>query len=259
MTCLCVTGTDTGVGKTVVSAALAAHLIRRGLRVVLCKPVETGCLSVGGRLVGVDGQFLSRVADTGQREDEIVLEHFLPPVAPLVAAGDRRLDVTALCDQIRELERSCDIVIVEGAGGLLVPIAPQCSFADMFAELDAVVLCVVGSRLGALNHSALTFEVLRARQLPCVGYVLNNNVEPAPDEDFSQQLRNSSALSSNRETLRTIAESYAAEELDVFPFLADIGDWRRARAHIADGLGRQLAEKISPLVSNSRRIVNDRA
>ncbi len=165
---LVVAGTDTGVGKTIVTAALAALAQATGARVAVVKPVQTGVgpdergdLDEIRRLSGVDDVHeLARLAD---------------PLAPATAArraGAGLPSVRQLADQVRALADR-DLVLVEGAGGLLVELDEDgLTLADLVAELDAPVLVVARAGLGTLNASALTCEALRHRGLPCLGVVI---------------------------------------------------------------------------------------
>ncbi|GAA3230105.1 dethiobiotin synthase [Pseudonocardia petroleophila] len=164
---LVVTGTGTGVGKTVVTAAVAA--LATG-RVAVLKPAQTGVgpdepgdLADVGRLVpGVTGRELGRYPDplapgTAARRAGV------PPVTPAAAAA-----------AARELAADHDLVLVEGAGGLLVRFDDDGTLADVAAALDAPVLVVAAAGLGTLNHTALTTEALAARGLGCAGVVIGS-------------------------------------------------------------------------------------
>jgi dethiobiotin synthetase len=165
---LLITGTDTGVGKTVATAALACHARLAGRNVVVCKPVQTGAadgdddLGEVARLAGVDALV------SGWRYPE--------PLAPLAAADRSGLPLptgTELIDLITPLDRPGVLVLVEGAGGLLVQVgADGVTLRDLAAELNAPVLVVVRAGLGTLNHTALTVESLESHDLSCAGLVI---------------------------------------------------------------------------------------
>ena len=168
MSILLITGTDTGVGKTVATAALACHARLAGWNVVVCKPVQTGAadgdddLGEVARLAGVD------VLVSGWRYPE--------PLAPLAAADRSGLPLptgTELLDLITPLDRPGVLVLVEGAGGLLVQVgADGVTLRDLATELNAPVLVVVRAGLGTLNHTALTVESLESHDLSCAGLVI---------------------------------------------------------------------------------------
>lgn len=172
MTVLVLAGTDTGVGKTVVSAALAALAHARGKRVAMVKPVQTGLAS--GEPGDVDA--VRRLAGL---EDVHELARLPEPLAPATAARragtDRRgvLCVGEIAATVERLAAERDLVVVEGAGGLLVRLDDaDGTIADVAALLRAPVLVVARASLGTLNHAALTCEALRAREVACAGVVI---------------------------------------------------------------------------------------
>ena len=176
---LIVSGTGTGVGKTIVTAALAALATSQGQRVAVVKPAQTG----------IDGTVGSDGADgSGEPPDLAVVERlsgvtdlhelarFPDPLSPEAAArhaGLPPLDMGFAAAYIRELGLARDLVLVEGAGGLLVRYDPSGStICTLAAALDAPVLVVTAAGLGTLNHTALTLEALAARGLACAGVVI---------------------------------------------------------------------------------------
>jgi dethiobiotin synthetase len=174
---LVVTGTDTGVGKTWVSCGVLRAARAAGLRVAARKPAETGCdPDASGRLVGADAVALHAAADADEPLDAVCPIRLPDPLAPSFAARragvtiDAR-DVAASC---RGRARDVELLLVEGAGGLLVPLAGRFTFADLARELDARLLLVVGARLGAINHALLSLEVASARGIGVAGVVVNH-------------------------------------------------------------------------------------
>lgn len=172
---LFITGTDTGVGKTFVARGIAAALRARGRRVGVLKPIETGC---GG---AIDRQPADALALREAAGSNLPLERICPyrldaPLAPDVAARleNVRIDPAVIAAAFRVLEQDHDVTLVEGAGGLLVPILERYMMADLAAELDLPLLVVVDSKLGAINHTLLTLEAATARGLTVRGYVLNH-------------------------------------------------------------------------------------
>ena len=169
---LVVTGTGTGVGKTVVTAAIAALARAAGRHVAVVKPAQTG-VPQGGDLPDIDTVTrLSGVTDTHE------LARFPDPLSPEAAArvaGLPPLDVTAAADYVAKLAAERDLVIVEGAGGLLVRYDPDgATLADLAVALNAAVLVVAAAGLGTLNHTALTREALSVRGLACAGVVIGS-------------------------------------------------------------------------------------
>lgn len=172
---LLVTGTDTGVGKTLVTAAIATALAARARRVDVAKPAETGCRLAEGRLVPEDAVTLAAAVRSDTPLEEVCPYRFAEPLAPALAAerAGQTIDLPHLVAALRRRAAATDILLVEGAGGLLVPLTRTATYADLAAELGAPVLVVVGSRLGAINHARLTFDALAARAIAARGYVLN--------------------------------------------------------------------------------------
>ena len=160
---LFVTGTDTGVGKTVAAAWLAATLAARRRRVALAKPFQTGA-----RDPAVDGDEAFYRAALGDEAVAIRTFVSLPePLAPSIAArrAAAPIDVDAVLDECRALARQSDLTILEGAGGILVSITAEHDMASFAASLDASLVVVVRPSLGTLNHTTLTLEAARSRGL----------------------------------------------------------------------------------------------
>jgi dethiobiotin synthetase len=216
MTALLVTGTDTGVGKTLVTAALAAALAARGLRVGVAKPVETGCARVAGALYPEDAAALAAAATTSEPLDVVCPYRFADPLAPILAAARAQttIDVAALVRTLGARAAAVDVLLIEGAGGALVPLTSTTTYADLARALDAPVLLVVGSRLGAINHALLSLEILAARGLHVAGYVVNRM---APDGD--------PAVETNMALLRSLT---AARSFGEFPRVSDAVETLRA-------------------------------
>lgn len=172
---LFITGTDTGVGKTFVAAGLARLLSERGLRVGVMKPVETGCDRRGDDLVPPDALQLLTAAGGDQDLSSVCPYRFEAPLAPDVAARreGRSIEPGLIHDRFRTMAASHEVVLVEGAGGLLVPIWERYTMADLAGDLGLPLLVVAASRLGAVSHTLLTLEHARFRGLPVAAYVLN--------------------------------------------------------------------------------------
>jgi len=194
---LLITGTDTGVGKTFVACGLAGALRRQGLSVAPFKPAETGCAfdTESQRLIPADAELLRRATGTAAPLDTICPYRFAPPVAPWVAAeqAGKTIDPQHIERCYRELTASHDIVLVETAGGILVPLAEQFHYADLAGLLRLPVLIVIGSKLGAINHTRLTLEFLHTAGLPVLAGVLNH---PCKETD--------PATATNEQTLRRL-------------------------------------------------------
>jgi len=174
-----ITGTDTGVGKSLVTSALLAALGARGRRVAGMKPVETGIVE---RHAGTDAARLRWAAGGYDVLDDVCPVTFAEPLAPRVAAerAGRPVDVAALdAARARLAAGAPDGVVVEGAGGLLVPFAPGLDFADLALRWGGELAIVAGDRLGVLNHALLTVREAERRGLRVRGVVLNAT-HPAP-------------------------------------------------------------------------------
>lgn len=175
-----VTGTDTGVGKTLISAALLHAFAARGLRVVGMKPVAAGCEWRDGVAYWDDVEQLRAAANVDAAQALVNPYRFEPAIAPHIAAaqagGAIRLDVIArACDA---LHAQADVVIVEGAGGFRVPLNDREDMADLARALSLPVILVVGMRLGCINHALLSAEAIRHAGLPLAGWVANR-IDPA--------------------------------------------------------------------------------
>lgn len=167
-----VTGTGTGVGKTVVACALVRALRARGLDVGVMKPVETGVGAEGP----LDAQALRAAAGSPDPLVEICPEALQLPAAPSVAAAweGRSLDVAGLVDGFRALAARHGFMVVEGAGGLRVPVYGRCDMRELAAHFGLPVLLVARTALGTINHTRLSLDSLAARGLPLAGVVLNH-------------------------------------------------------------------------------------
>ena len=171
-----VTGTDTGIGKTVVSCALAARARQLGLRVSAMKPIESGVVErpVSESGLASDADRL-RAACGSTRPLSVVRPYVLAePLAPMIAAAraNVRIDVRVLDAALTQVEQDADVVLVEGAGGLLVPIERGVSYLDLFARWHLPVLLVAGNKLGVLNHVLLTVRAAEAGGVPVRAIVL---------------------------------------------------------------------------------------
>ncbi|MBI4565698.1 MAG: dethiobiotin synthase [Planctomycetes bacterium] len=171
-----VTGTDTGVGKTVVAAGLAAALARQGVDVGVMKPIATGGRPRGRRLVSDDALFLARAAgirDAIELVNPICLK---PPLSPHLAAriSRRRIDVRRIRNAFDVLSARHDVVVVEGIGGLMVPIQGKLRVADLVRRLRLPLLIVARATLGTINHTSLTIFAARRLGLRPRGIVVNH-------------------------------------------------------------------------------------
>lgn len=182
---LLVTGTDTGVGKTYVSCGVLRAARAAGLRVAARKPAETGCEpDENGSLVAIDARALHAAAGGDEPLDAVCAVRLPDPLAPAVAArrAGVTIDVARIVAGCRARAAEVDLLLVEGAGGLLVPIADRFTYADLARDLGARLLVVVGARLGAINQALLTLEAAQRRGLDVAGYVVNR---VCPERDLA--------------------------------------------------------------------------
>ena len=178
-----ITGTDTGVGKTLVSAALLTALARTGRRAVGMKPVASGCDATSLGLRSADAEAL-RVAGNVAADYENVNPYALaPPTAPHLAAAAAgvQIDIATIREHYARLAARADEVVVEGVGGWLVPINRTQTMADVVRVLELPVILVVGMRLGCLNHALLTQRAIAASGCRLVAWVANGVDGDAPD------------------------------------------------------------------------------
>ena len=188
-----VTGTDTGVGKTLVACALIHALVDRGLRVAAMKPVAAGAAPVGAELVNEDVVQLMAAANVAADRRLVNPYCFAPAVAPHIAAHEAgvTIDVQPIAGAAVALAGDVDFVVAEGAGGFYVPISGPYTMADVAQALGWPVILVVGLRLGCLNHALLTAEAIRTRGLRLAGWVANQI-----DAGMARVSENVAALSS---------------------------------------------------------------
>ena len=238
-----VTGTDTGVGKTLVACALAAWLRERGHDVAVMKPVATGgrLIRDHGRNRLVSGDALALVRAAGTREPWALVNPvcFREPIAPWAASAraGRSIDVAALARAFQTLRRRHASVIVEGAGGLLVPLSPRRMMADLARRLRLPIVLVARAGLGTLNHVLLSLACARQMQLPVAGIVLNQHEPPSTDRVSAIIVR------TNREALTELAGVPVGGPLPFRPRLNTQG----AAAWIEASLGAQFLKRISGL------------
>ena len=176
------TGTDTGVGKTLVACALLHAFAARGLKTVGMKPVASGAERRGSDLVNDDVERLAAAGNVAAPRSDLNPYCFEPPIAPHLAA--ERAGVKIGFDRIERsfhaLAALAEVVVVEGVGGFRVPLGADGDTAQLATRLALPVVLVVGLRLGCQNHALLTVEAIAARRLKLAGWVANS-VDPAMD------------------------------------------------------------------------------
>jgi dethiobiotin synthetase len=187
---LVVTGTGTGVGKTKVACGLCVLFRETGFRLGVLKPVETGC--EGEKLIPADGMDLAKAAGLNLEDDcknskisidDVVPWRFPDPLAPEEAARitGQVISVDRIYQAMDRWAGRAEFVIVETAGGLMVPLNEMFGFADLIQGLELPVVIAAGNELGVINHTLLTIEALRKRNLTPIAVVLNQ-ISPGPDQ-----------------------------------------------------------------------------
>jgi dethiobiotin synthetase len=170
-----ITGTDTGVGKTFFTCALAALLRADGYRVGVMKPAETGCAVRDGKLFPDDAWRLKEASGSTDSIEKICPYRLPEPMAPSIAAerANVKIDIDHLLAVGRDIGAKHDITLVEGAGGLMVPLVGSFTYADFARVAKLPLIVVAANKLGAINHLLLTLEQASSKGLLVVGYLLN--------------------------------------------------------------------------------------
>ncbi len=213
-----ITGTDTGVGKTIVSAAIIRALIKKGIKVGAMKPVETGCTEKRGKgqktLIPSDGMFLRETAEMDDSIDLVTPIRFEFPLAPMVAAEleKRPVDLDKIFSAYGALSKKYDFMVVEGVGGLLVPInkRQEAYFViDLIKDLEFPVIVVARPTLGTINHTLLTVNYALKEGINVLGVIINSH---NPPED-------SLAEKTNPDMLRKLCP---VPVIGMLPYISDV-------------------------------------
>jgi dethiobiotin synthetase len=178
-----ITGTDTGVGKTVVGAVIARLAVNAGLKTGIMKPVTSGCIARNSIRVSEDAELLAYGAGLDALPPEATPYLFSAPVAPSVAAAKEgsRIDLEKIATDYATLAAAHDFMVVEGAGGLMVPLAGGLLMADLIRRLDLPVIVVARPGLGTVNHTLLTCFTARQMGIPVTGVIITGFPDQ-PDE-----------------------------------------------------------------------------
>jgi dethiobiotin synthetase len=197
-----VTGTDTGVGKTTIACGLAFALCTRGMRVGVMKPVETGCQITGDTLQPSDALALAAASSSPHPLTLICPYRYRAALAPAAAAkrdGVEEPNIEEIARCFGQIAQQSDIILVEGAGGLAVPLTWHEDYAGLAQKLDLELVVVVPNRLGAINATMLTLDYAARRGVRVKGYILNQ-LDPGTSEavetnaDSIQQLTSATRL-----------------------------------------------------------------
>ncbi|MEW6602495.1 MAG: dethiobiotin synthase [Nitrospirota bacterium] len=222
-----ITGTDTGVGKTYIAAGLIRAFKKMGLSVCPVKPVETGCGTFNKRLVPADALKLVSAAEADEPLGLINPYRFKQPLAPAVAAEHEGASISkkkiiSACGQI---SKKYDITIVEGAGGIMVPVYRKYLFIDLMQDLAMPITIVARPGLGTINHTLLTIEAARSRGLRILGVIIN----------CADRTRRSLSEKTNPEVV---------ERLGGVPLLGIVGYSKDPLGRAAQKVHRRIAEQI---------------
>ena len=208
---LFITGTDTGVGKTYVACGLAKALVKKGVHVGVMKPIATGETNFSA-----DAEELKKAAQVIENKEIINPYCFSIPAAPLVSArcAKQRISVPKILSAYRQLTKIHDFLIVEGAGGLLVPISYTMTMADLAKKINLPLLIISRGSLGTINHTLLTVSYAQTYHIPVFG-ILINHTEP----------------------IRSVAQKTAAQTIQQFtdtPVLGEIPYSPKKICHMPD-------------------------
>jgi dethiobiotin synthetase len=221
---LFITGTDTGVGKTLVSVSLVKALVKHGLRVSVMKPIASGSEHTPEGLRNADALALAEASNVAVPYATTNPYCFEPAISPHIAAEEAKIDVNVglIKSRFEALAGGADFVVVEGAGGWYAPISRTQWMADLPKALGIPALLVVGVRLGCLNHALLSKQAIEAAGVEWAGWVANA-IDPT--------------LERAAENLSSLERMLGSEPLAVFPFAPD----GRPDVRCGEHLGRRLS------------------
>ena len=170
-----VTGIDTGVGKTVVAGAIAAVIKAQGMDVGVMKPISTGARIIEGKLFSEDATYLKKIIDSTDDDELVNPIRLEPAAAPNLAASESgiNIDLDKIWTAFNELSNKHDFIVIEGIGGLMVPVDEKLLVADMALKMDLALVIACKHNLGAINHTLLTVECAKKRNLRVKGIIIN--------------------------------------------------------------------------------------
>lgn len=206
-----ITGTDSGVGKTIIAGALIRALSFLGLKTGAMKPVESGCVREGDVLIPSDGMFLKQIAQMKEHVTQVTPCCFENPLAPLAASEleEKSISITAIKKAYYSLYTHYDAVIVEGIGGLMVPLKKNYFVVDLAKEIGLPLIVVAKPGLGSINHAMLTVKSALKDALKVAGIIIN----------YSNPPENSLAEETNPQLLKLISP---VPLIGIFPFLKNL-------------------------------------
>lgn len=205
-----VTATDTSIGKTIVSAALIRAMRYMGHKAAAMKPIETGCVKRDNILLPSDGIFLKNVSSMNEKINTITPCMYEKPLSPLAASEieDKEVDLPRIMQAYKDLSGRYDVIIVEGIGGLSVPISRNYFVSDLVAEMALPLIIVARPTLGTINHTLLTIHYAISKELAIAGVIINYSSEP--ENDIAEE--------TNKKTLKLVTE---VPIIGTFPYIYD--------------------------------------
>ncbi len=240
-----ITGTDTGVGKTHITGALLRALLDAKHNALAIKAVQTGCLETNDGLIAEDVEAYARHARPHFPDGypDACCRKFIPACSPHLAAqlNNTTLDLNELIEDIRRMGAEYDVALVEGAGGVAVPLGEGKTTLDLMQRLGLPVIIVADNKLGMINHTLLSIDMVRNQGLTVAGVVINNTSQPGTDDEFLRE-----------DNVRAIAEYGDVPILADIPFLKD-QTYPRHRLH------KLMVKALNPLLPDSNLPVSDLA
>lgn len=205
-----ITATDTGVGKTIIAGAVTKALIFLGLKTAVMKPIETGCTRDNTMLMPSDGLFLKNISGMNETINIVTPCMYEQPLAPLAASEieGRAVDLTGIFEAYDKLSSTYDAMVVEGVGGLYVPILKDYFVSDLAKQMKLPLIIVARPTLGTINHTLLTIHYALSKGIDIAGIVLNHSSEP--EANIAEE--------TNQQTLQGVTE---VPIIGVFPFVQD--------------------------------------
>lgn len=244
-----ITATDTGVGKTIISGMIVRALVLKGYKTAVMKPFETGCLRQGDNLLPSDGIFLKEMAEIEESIDIITPQKFELPLSPLAASRleKKTIDMEKVFQSYEYLKTKYDFIVVEGAGGILVPITIEHDskalfMSDIIRRLGLPIIIVCRPTLGTINHTLLSVNYAINQHINIVGIIINYSKPKG--EDISEQ--------TNPDIIRELAP---APLLGITPYIE-----KPSKEHfdiLLNSICKDLFDSIINKISNSKNRCRD--
>jgi dethiobiotin synthetase len=221
---LFITATDTAAGKTVVAGAIARILADKGLKVGVFKPIATDCHRTWEGLVSYETEFLADCANSDLPLSMITPVGFVTPAAPIISAARERtpIDFNKIAAAYKHISENTDLIIVEGIGGVRVPLTPEFDLLDLAVEFGLPAVIIAHSNPGTINHTLMTIDCIRAAELKIAGVLINgyNATEATIAENTVEQVI-TQCSGINILAVVPIDETVSIQELDLGEFIID--------------------------------------